>query len=353
MKADRSRELRERVVAAAADGTPLRIAGGGSKPFYGRTASGMPLDITAHRGIVSYEPKELVITVRAGTPLSEVEEALAAQGQMLPFEPPRFAAGATLGGVVATGLSGPRRPYAGSVRDFVLGVRLLNGQGQLLRFGGEVMKNVAGYDLSRLVTGSLGVLGVILEVSLKVLPQPEQELTVTRECDAGEAIALMNRTAAKPLPVSGACHAGTQLRMRLSGSRQAVVAARAELGGADDAEGPEFWQGLREMRLPFLQVANDPLWRIAVRPSTPPLELGEEWIDWGGAQRWLRTERDAGTVRAAATAAGGHALMFSGGDRDGQVFHPLPPGLALIHRRLKQAFDPQRVLNPGRLYVDL
>lgn len=353
MSVDLSGELQERVVEAAAARTPLQIRGGGSKAFYGREHNGTPLDVAGHRGIVSYEPKELVITARAGTPLSEVEAALAAQGQMLPFEPPRFASSATLGGAVAAGLSGPRRPYAGSVRDFVLGVRLLNGQGEVMRFGGEVMKNVAGYDLSRLVTGSLGMLGVILEVSLKVLPLPEHEMTVSRKCAAAEAVEFMNRCAAQPLPVSGACHDGTQLRLRLSGSEQGVAAARTELGGDEDANGAEFWHELREMAHPFLRVADAPLWRLAVRPATPPLEQGEEWIDWGGAQRWLRSGRDAATVREAAAAAGGHALIFSGGDRSGEVFHPLSPALALLHRRLKQAFDPQRLFNAGVLYADL
>lgn len=353
MKADVAGELQERVISAAAERTPLLIQGGGSKAFYGRNHGGTPLDVTGHRGVISYEPKELVITARAGTPLAEVEETLAAQGQMLPFEPPRFADSATLGGVVAAGLSGPRRPYAGSVRDFVLGVRLLNGQGELLRFGGEVMKNVAGYDLSRLVTGSLGMLGVLLEVSLKVLPRPEREITLSRECDTREAVEIMNRTAAQPLPVSGACHDGARLRLRLSGSEQGVAAARDEVGGEEEADGAEFWAALREMTHPFLRPCDTPLWRVAVRPATPPLDLGEEWIDWGGAQRWLRTEHTAETVRAAATGAGGHALMFSGGDRDGAVFHPLSPSLMQLHQRLKQAFDPQRLFNVGALYADL
>ncbi|KAA3628602.1 MAG: glycolate oxidase subunit GlcE [Proteobacteria bacterium] len=353
MTTDLTRALQERVVAAAADRTPLAIMGGGSKGFYGRASTGTPIGISGHCGIVAYEPKELVITARAGTSLREVEETLAAQGQMLPFEPPHFGSGATIGGMVATGLSGPRRPYTGSVRDYVLGVRMLNGQGEQLRFGGEVMKNVAGYDLSRLMTGSLGILGIILEVSLKVLPKPEQELTLLRECDAGTAVEFMNTTAAKPLPVSGACHDGTVLRLRLSGTSRAVAAASRELGGSEDGAGERFWRDLRELAHPFLQPAADPLWRVAVRSTTPPLGMGEEWIDWGGAQRWLRTDSDSETVREAATAAGGHALVFSGGDRGSAVFHPLSPALALIHSRLKQAFDPQRLFNPGRLYATL
>lgn len=353
MSTDLGAALQESVISAAAERTSLLIRGGNSKAFYGRRCAGEPLDVAGHRGIVSYEPKELVITARAGTPLNEVEKVLVEQGQELPFEPPHFGPDATLGGMVATGISGPRRPYSGSVRDFVLGVRLLNGQGEILRFGGEVMKNVAGYDVSRLVTGSLGMLGVILEVSLKVLPRPERELTLIQECDAADAIGRMNRFAAMPLPLSAACHDGRCLRLRLSGTEAALSAAQVEIGGEVESDGASFWTGLREMTHSFLQPHNAPLWRLAVRSATPPLGLGEEWIDWGGAQRWLRSDHDAAAVRHAATQAGGHALVFSGGDRTGEVFHPLSPAVELIHQRLKKAFDPQRLFNPGRWYPEL
>ncbi|GAB4356173.1 MAG: glycolate oxidase subunit GlcE [Gammaproteobacteria bacterium] len=353
MPGDRSDALREQVLEAAARNTALAITGGGTKQFYGREIAGAALSVADHAGIVGYEPKELVVTARAGTPLRELERVLAEEGQMLPFEPPHFGENATLGGAVAAGLSGPARPYTGSVRDFVLGVRLLNGEGEILRFGGEVMKNVAGYDVSRLVTGSLGAFGVILEVSLKVLPRPAAQLTLTRECAAEEAIRLMTGWAGQPLPLTAACHDGERLWVRLSGSRQAVDAAREELGGDEAKSGEAFWRDLREHRHPFLAAGDTVLWRLAVRPATPPLGLGEEWIDWGGGQRWLRSERPASEIRERASSAGGHALQFRGGDRKGEIFHPLQATVERIHRQLKRAFDPQGLFNPGRMYPAL
>ncbi|MCU0937315.1 MAG: glycolate oxidase subunit GlcE [Gammaproteobacteria bacterium] len=348
---DRTDALREAVARACAEQTPLRVRGGDSKAFYGRRTAGQTLDLADHRGIVAYEPSELVLTARAGTPLSEVEAALAAERQALPFEPPHFGPGATLGGTVACGLSGPRRPYAGATRDFVLGVQIVNGRGEVLRFGGQVMKNVAGYDVSRLMVGALGTLGVLLEVSVKVLPAPAREVTVALEANATAAIETMNRLAGRPLPLSAASHAAGRLYLRLSGSERGVEAARASLGGETTDGG--FWEALREHRLPFF-AGEGPLWRLSVPPTAPPLDLpGPTLLDWGGAQRWLRTEATAARVCAVAGSAGGHATLFRGGDRDGEVFHPLAPSIATLHRRLKAAFDPAGVLNPGRFYAEL
>ncbi len=348
---DCSADLGAAIADAAARGNPLEILGSASKRFYGRAPTGTPLPVTANRGVVAYEPTELVITARGGTPVSELESLLAGQGQMLPFEPPHFGDGATLAGTVACGLSGPRRPYAGSLRDLVLGTRIVNGKGEILSFGGQVMKNVAGYDVSRLMAGAMGTLGILLEISLKVLPAPSLELTLVLESDGARAIGLMNGWAARPLPLSAACHDGRRLWVRLSGTQSGVRAAYRELGGEDGD--PGFWLRLREHHLDFFQDAA-PLWRLSVPPATPPLALPGDWIlDWGGAQRWLRTEAPMQRVREAAEAAGGHATLFRGGDRSGQVFHPLSPGLDGLHRRLKQAFDPAGILNPGRLYADL
>ena len=333
----------------------LCIRGGGTKDFYGCEPHGQKLSTTDFRGIVSYEPTELVITARAGTPLTEMEAALHEKGQMLAFEPPHFGPGATLGGCVAAGLSGPRRPYAGAVRDFVLGVRILDGKGEDQRFGGQVMKNVAGYDVSRLVAGSLGTLGLLLEVSLKVLPRPAVDATLQLECDGSEAIRLMNEWAGKPLPITATAFHDGDLRVRVSGSRAGVDAAVKKLGGtlADPAQAERFWTGIREHTDPFLATGG-PLWRLSVKPTTPPLNLpGAHLIEWGGALRWLRSDADARTIRDAATRAGGHATLFRGGDRKGAVFQPLTPALMKIHRNLKKALDPAGVLNPGRLYPDL
>ena len=315
---DLAQTLADRVAEAAQSGTALQIRGSGSKDFLGRSPRGEMLSTAEHQGISNYEPRELVITVRTGTRLVELQSELAAAGQMLPFEPPAFGPDATLGGTMAAGLSGPRRPYAGSARDYVLGVTLINGQGQVLRFGGEVMKNVAGYDLSRLQVGAMGTLGVLLDVSMKVLPLPAHEVTLVQELSEAEAIARMNQLAGQPVPLSAACYDGLNLRLRLSGSEAGVQAAIKRLGGEVDREGGAFWSGLREQTLPFFD-ATGPLWRLSLAATTGPLALpGKQLIDWGGAQRWLITDAPEDRLRQAAVRHGGHAHCFRGGDREGR-----------------------------------
>jgi len=350
---DREREILEQLQDAMAEGTPVCIAGGGTKGFLGGQPRGIPLDVSGHRGIISYEPKELVITARCGTPLAELESVLAGSGQMIGFEPPAFGEDATLGGTIAAGLSGPRRPYAGSARDFVLGVRMLNGRGQNLRFGGEVMKNVAGYDVSRLMTGAMGTLGVILEISLKVLPIPARETTLVQSRGASDALDAMVNWARSPLPLSAACSDGERLYVRLSGTASAVNAARKIIGGEPMEEGEAFWRDrIREQGHAFFGNAG-PLWRISV-PATATLEMlpGSWFMEWGGAQRWLRTDLQQKAVQTAAATAGGHATCFRGGDRQAGVYQPLSKSLMSLHRNLKQAFDPQGLFNPGRLHPD-
>jgi glycolate oxidase FAD binding subunit len=350
---DFSQELGRRVAQAAAEKTPLRVVGSGSKDFIGRAVEGSPVSVSEHRGIVNYQPKELVLTARTGTPIRQIESELAAQGQMLPFEPPHFGAAATLGGTIACGLSGPRRPYSGSARDYVLGARIVNGRGEILRFGGEVMKNVAGYDLSRLMVGAMGSLGVLLEVSMKVLPVAQQEVTLVQERRPADAIAIMNRWAGQPLPVSAACYDGLRVYVRLSGTPGALQAARVLIGGDLLEQGGAFWEAVREQRHSFFDSAL-PLWRLSLPPATPPLELpGKEFIDWGGAQRWRLTDIQPEVVRRVAEQAGGHASLFCRGDRRGDVYHPLSAPIKVLHGNLKRALDPQGILNPGRLYADL
>ena len=350
MDKDISKRLQERVTAAFDSDTPLAVVGGGSKSFLGREPRGEPLQLGEHRGIVSYQSTELVITARAGTPLSDIEAALADSRQMLPFEPPHFGETATLGGTVACGLSGPRRPYAGAARDYVLGMSVINGRGDILRFGGQVMKNVAGFDVSRLMTGALGTLGVQLEISLKVLPRPALEITLVQERTDAEALVVMNHWAGQALPLSATCYDGDHLYVRLSGAESAVESARRRMGG-DVLNGAEtFWSGVREHHHGFF-AGETPLWRLAGPPATPPLALpGKQLLEWGGAQRWLTGEVDGPAVRRLVTEAGGHAALFRGGDRGKERFHPLPQTVSDLHRRLKHAFDPKGILNPGRMY---
>jgi glycolate oxidase FAD binding subunit len=337
---------------AAARAAPLRLRGGGSKDFFGNEPRGALLDTRSYAGIVDYEPAELVLTARCGTALSEVEKVLGDQAQFLPFEPPHFGA-ATFGGCIAAGLSGPRRATAGEVRDFVLGVKLIDGRARALDFGGRVMKNVAGYDVSRLAAGSLGTLGLIAEASLKVLPRPERELTLGFAAAQAEAIERLNRWAGQPLPISASAWQGDALRLRLSGSEPAVRAAAERLGGERLDDSGAFWRGVREQTEPFFEGA-EPLWRLSVPSNTPPLAIaGRQLLEWGGALRWLKSTAPARQIRQAASEVGGHATLFRAADKSAGVFAPLDAPLMRLHRALKAEFDPAGILNPGRLYAEL
>ena len=343
-----------KVRQAAERARPLRIRGGGSKDFYGQRLHGELLDVRPIAGVVDYEPSELVVTVRAGTRLRELLALLAERGQCLPFEPPQFGVGSTIGGAVAAGLSGPARASVGSLRDYVLGVQIVNGKGELLTFGGQVMKNVAGYDVSRLMAGSLGTLGVIVQVSLKVLPVPPAEATLLFDLSETSARQQLNRWGGQPLPLNASCWADGHLAVRLRGAQAAVAAAARSMGG--QALAPERaerqWPALRDQALPFFRLApGEALWRASVPDTATPLNLGPTLVEWHGAQRWIKaTPADATHVREAAARAGGHATLFRGGDGSVPVFTPLAPALAQIHARLKHEFDPAGIFGPGRLY---
>lgn len=345
--------LSETIRAAGATRQPLRIRGGGSKDFYGGDLRGEVLGTRSYRGIIDYDPTELILTARCGTPLSEIESTVQAQGQMLGFEPPHFGEDATLGGCLAAGLSGPRRAFAGAARDFVLGVRLLDGKGTDLHFGGRVMKNVAGFDLSRLCVGALGTLGVLLEVSFKTLPLPRAETTLRFGMTQAQAIERMNAWAGQPLSISATCHIAGYLFIRLSGALPAVEAARKKLGGDAIPDAQRFWNSIREHDLDFFR-STPRLWRFSVRPTSPRLEVpGIQVLEWNGALRWVASEIDAETMRDAAAQAGGHATLFRANEKIGSPFQSLPPSLHALHKRLKTVFDPYGILNPGRLYPDL
>ena len=359
--------FRDAIAQAASSRTPLTLRGGGTKDFYGRApaANATVLDTREWSGIVDYDCAELVITARSGTPLVEIEAALAEHKQMLAFEPPHFAVDgrrATVGGAFASGLSGPRRQSVGALRDFVLGAVVMDGRGDMLNFGGQVMKNVAGYDVSRLMAGALGTLGLIVQVSLKVLPMPFCDATLRFAMAQGEAIDTLNRWGGQPLPIAASAWIDGALWVRLSGADAAVRAAIAKLGGerVDDAEGAAFWHDLREQSHAFFSRAvhgSLPLWRIALPPATPPLALGhasadEQLVEWGGGQRWWidTANTSADVIRDAARKAGGHATLFRNGDRASDIFTPVAAPLMAVHKRLKDSFDPHGIFNPGRLY---
>lgn len=351
-------EIVERVRAAAAHATPLRIRGGGSKDFYGEQFAGDVLDTRGLAGIVAYEPSELVVTVGAGTPLAELEAVLAREGQCLPFEPPHFGGGATVGGMVAAGLSGPARASVGAVRDYVLGLQLVNGRGETLVFGGQVMKNVAGYDVSRLMAGALGTLGLITEISLKVLPIAPAEATLRFAMPQDEALRRLNTWGGQPLPLNASRWTEGTLTLRLRGAVAAVEAACRSLGGGrlDNAQAAAEWLACRDQRLPwFVDAAGRDLWRLSVPQTAPVLDLPEApLVEWHGGQRWVRAEPGQGArLREIAARAGGHATLFRAQGEVAQRFHPLSPTLLHIHHELKRQFDPAAIFNPGRLYADL
>ncbi len=345
-------QFQQQIQEAYSAETPLCIQGGGSKAFYGRKIKAEKLDVSANSGVISYEPTELVITVRAGTTISEINKVLATHNQILAFEPPCFATSATAGGMVACGLSGPRRPYVGAVRDFVLGLKCLNGKAEILNFGGQVMKNVAGYDVSRLMTGAIGTLGVLLEISLKVLPKPDYELTLKGESDINTAIKLMNKWAGQSFPITAASFHNDNIFIRLSGHKSAVLAASSQFSLTEYSDGGNYWESLREHKNDFFS-DDDNLWRLSVPSTAEKIDLTGQWLtEWGGAQRWLKTSEPIDQIRNVVSEVGGHATLFRGGDREGDIFQPLSSGIEQLHVALKNAFDPKRILNRGRLYKE-
>ena len=349
MNNDLSAALQDQVRRAASTGCALDIRGGGSQPQPGNPVQGEAVNLAGHTGIIDYAPEELVITVRSGTSLTAINALLAEHGQMLAFEPPVFSTASTIGGAIACNRSGAARPWAGAARDSVLGCQILDGQGQQLNFGGQVMKNVAGYDVSRLMCGAHGTLGILLSVSLKVLPIPPASVTLVRACGADEAIDTMNRLCGKPLPLTGAAWLDNQLHLRLGGSPESVHQATRQLSEYD--RGPDIWSAISNLQHPFFD-PHAPLWRLAVTPTSGLPALSGQWlIDWAGGQRWLISPADATTIRQIAAAAGGHAQRWHAGDAP--LFQPIPAGMLALHRRLKQVFDPLGILNPGRLYAEL
>ena len=355
VSADQSQQLQQQVQQAYENKTALKIIGGNSKYFYGRPVSAETLSLAKHSGVLSYEPTELVITVRSGTPLKDVQAMLEEHGQMLPFEPPAFSDSATIGGTIACNFSGPRRAYAGAARDYLLGCKIINGKGEILTFGGEVMKNVAGYDVSRLMAGAMGTLGVLLEVSLKVLPKPEAVKTLMLQCSASEAIDKMHAWSQTPLPLSATSFYDSTLAVRFSGATKAVNAAVVQVGGDVMDNDTQYWHELKEHKLAFFNT-DKPLWRLSLASDIKSFSFekhtDEMLYEWGGALRWLKTDTDAQIIQKALSDVDGHAVLFRDKNQSG-VFQPLTPALLRIHKNLKMAFDPHNILNPGKLYPEL
>ena len=358
---NRTQELQDRVRSAFNNKTPLKIIGGNSKHFYGNDVSNHKnidiLETRIHQGIISYEPTELVITARAGTPLNDIENLLAENNQMLPFEPPHFGEHATLGGAIATGLSGSRRPFTGSTRDFVLGTKIITGKGDIMSFGGQVMKNVAGYDVSRLMVGALGTLGLLLEISIKVLPKPNTETTQVLAMSQQDALQKMHELNQTPLPISALAYENEKLYVRLSGAESAVNAAKSKVEGENLIHADNFWQQVNEQTHAFFD--NEmPLWRLSV-PYVANIDLNENsFIDWAGALYWIKSDKPHKEIQEHASAVGGSATLF----RTHQVktsndvqerFPPLQAKIKQLQINLKMRFDPYGILNYGRLYSDL
>jgi len=347
--ADHTDALCDAVREAVARRSPLRITGAGSKTgFFGRDVDAAPLDVGGHRGITDYQPDELVISARAGTPVAEMNAALAERGQILPAECPLFGGNATLGGSVACNASGPGRPWRGALRDAILGIQFINGRGELLRYGGSVMKNVAGYDVSRLHAGAQGTLGLLTEVTLRVLPRPASEITLAYSVDCHAAIERMLSISAVPEPISGACWNSGTLFLRLSGSESALSDFRRRRGGDAVQEAPP-WDWLDTLSTaPFS--GDAPLWRLSLAPGSGVTTPSPDVVDWGGAQRFYAGEQDATAMHAAAALAGGRAQLWRGGDRRSEVNGPAAEAAQTAQRRLKAALDPFGVFNPGRVF---
>jgi len=350
---DLSSEIVSQVQVAYEAKTALNISGAGSKSFLGQQKEdSQPLRVTGHHGIIEYDPAELVLVARAGTPLREIESTLSDHNQILGFEPPFAESGATLGGAVASGLAGPRRAYSGAVRDFILGAGFINGKGELITTGGKVMKNVAGFDLFRPMAGAMGTLGVLLKVALRVIPKPDIEQTlILEESDELSALKKMNLWAGKTQAISATAWDGRNIRIRLSGSSASITHGLALIGG-EHLTDEVYWQDLNNFKLDFFQQEGR-LWRISVAPMSESIGRDlNQLVDWGGAQRWLKSDEPPEAIRAWATRLGGHAECYSQ-DQSISTYHPLEENSLALHQRFKAALDPAGILNPGRMYPGL
>ncbi len=348
------KDFSEQIVHVIDSKKKLFIRGGRSKAFLvDASCDASVLNTSDYCGIIDYEPSELVITVRAGTRLQSVESMLSSRGQRFAFEPPAYDNNTTIGGMVACGLSGSARPYSGAVRDAVLGVKMLNGKGEILKFGGQVIKNVAGYDLSRLMTGSFGTLGVILEVSLKVLPIPQAQSTIAIKADRKSILNSLHQLHLTIPNITGLAASEEEIYCRVSGGKTVVKQTVDSLPGQILKSGETFWKSLRNHQLDFFK-DDKPLWRVSLPPAAEPLKIDvESMVDWGGALRWLKTEQTPTKIIKSAESSGGSAYQFHAGSGDRLPLFYLSGGMAAIHKQLKHSFDPHDVFDTQTLYSEV
>lgn len=354
---DQSKTIQQQTQSAFENKTACRIVGANSKHFLGNESHGETISTKNHTGVISYDASELVMTVRSGTSLKEIKDILSANNQSLPFDPPTFSDYATIGGTIACNLSGPARPYTGAARDFVLGTRIINGKGEDCRFGGQVMKNVAGYDASRLMAGAYGTLGIILDISLKVLPITQTEVTIKIEQPVDDAIQTINQLSTKNLPISASCYFENHLYIRLNSSEQNTLAVSKNIcqqtTGSEIENSKAFWHSIREQEHEFFKTEKS-IARISLPPTCNNIDFnGEQLIEWGGALRWLKSDLDIESIRNQVQELGGHVTAYKNFESSIEFFHPLEAGLKTLQQRLKQGFDPAGILNPGRLYKEL
>jgi len=357
-KDDQSKALQKQVQNAINTNQALNIQGGNSKSFYGNVNPSNDyqiLDVSQHTGIDDYDPTELAITVRAGTRIRDLEALLAEHQQMLPFEPPCYSEDATIGGAIASGISGPRRAYTGSARDTILGVQIINGEGEIANFGGQVMKNVAGYDISRLMVRSMGTLGVILNVSLRLLPKPQHEITLQFEASQQDALAYFRLLRKQQQIISASAWFEDNVYLRLSGTQQAVQYSTKKLTGSEMSNSEQFWKELKDQKNDFFRQDKKPLWRLSLPAATPVISSLEDnlLIEWGGALRWVHSNSPANIIHSIANKHGGYATLFKGDVPDTPCFPPLEPALFKLHKQLKNKMDPKGIFNPCRLYESL
>jgi glycolate oxidase FAD binding subunit len=345
-----TQDLCEAVRHASAACKPLLIQGNGSKNFYGPPGNGDKLSTSELSAIVEYEPSELFITARAGTLLSEVEAALDDANQILPFEPPQFGRQATIGGTVACGLSGPRRPYSFAMRDCILGTDIINGKGEHLTFGGQVVKNVAGYDVSRFMCGAMGTLGIITEISFKTIPKPESEITLVYEQPIEQALDFMQRLLQTNLPVTASYHENNRLYLRFAGNENVIEKVKERLGGEQLDDSKQLWHSVKEHQRDFFD-SDENLWRCMVPANCGALSIsGESVFEWNGGLRWYTSDDDIESVMKTTKSAGGYATLFRTKSSLTHRFTEPAAALKKLHLKLKQAFDPGNILNSGRMY---